>query len=170
MSSLTTNFSWLVPTNGDPANVAADEATFLAQIDASLGDAWTAYTPAWTSSATQPVIGDGARTGEYKRFGKWGVCRISVRVGTTTTIGTGFYSFALPAAWTLTTNQVFGAGAFYDSSTTTTYNCTVWNSGTSATTALALRSHNTATDVSATVPVVPASGDFFHLAFLGQLA
>lgn len=57
---------------------------------------WTAYTPAWTSSGTQPSIGNGAQLGRYMLHGK--TCHVSIRIaaGSTTVVGTGTYLFGLP--------------------------------------------------------------------------
>lgn len=61
--------------------------------------AWTAYTPAWTGSVTNPVIGNGTITGAYLQMGKtivgfWA----KVVAGSTTTYGSGAYSLSLPVA------------------------------------------------------------------------
>ncbi|MFI9153776.1 hypothetical protein [Streptomyces sp. NPDC053367] len=58
--------------------------------------AWNAYTPVWTADTTAPSIGNGTLTGKYAVVGK--VCHFSTLVafGTTTTYGSGNYSFSLP--------------------------------------------------------------------------
>jgi hypothetical protein len=58
--------------------------------------AWTTYTPTWTSSGTQPAIGNGDLFGFYKQRGKVINARISLVAGSTSTFGTGVYFFALP--------------------------------------------------------------------------
>lgn len=55
-----------------------------------------AYTPAWTSSGTAPAIGNGTITGNYSRVGNSVTATIKLTAGSTTTFGTGNYSFALP--------------------------------------------------------------------------
>lgn len=62
-----------------------------------LGDAWTAYTPAWTANTTNPVIGNGTITGRYRAVGKHITFRINIVAGSTTTWGTGAYRFSYPA-------------------------------------------------------------------------
>lgn len=88
----------------EPPLFAAGAALTAAQMNAyvrdnfkALGDAWTAYTPTWASSATQPVLGNGTLTGAYMRVGKLLAFRIALTMGSTTTYGTGTYQFTLPA-------------------------------------------------------------------------
>jgi hypothetical protein len=57
---------------------------------------WVAYTPAWSSSGTQPAIGNGTITGRYALTGGTVDFVVKVTMGSTTTYGTGNYSFSLP--------------------------------------------------------------------------
>ena len=59
-------------------------------------NAWVSYTPTWTGASTNPVIGNGTLAGYYKQVGKTVYCRIEVVMGSTTTYGSGAYSWALP--------------------------------------------------------------------------
>mgnify|MGYP001571216159 CR=1 FL=1 len=63
----------------------------------TLFGAWTSYTPAWTSSGTAPAIGNGTIAGRYMKIGRTVLCHINVIFGSTSTYGTGNYSFSLPA-------------------------------------------------------------------------
>jgi hypothetical protein len=58
--------------------------------------AWNTYTPAWTAVTTAPAIGNGTLTGKYAVVGK--VCHFTALVtfGSTTTFGSGAYTFSLP--------------------------------------------------------------------------
>ena len=58
----------------------------------------TAYTPTWTSSGTAPAIGNGTLRGHYSRTGSAIVATIEMIAGSTTTFGTGTWSFSLPRA------------------------------------------------------------------------
>ena len=58
----------------------------------------TAYTPAWTSTGTAPVLSNGTLTGRYKLVGKMCDATIKLTAGTTTTYGTGNWMFSLPFA------------------------------------------------------------------------
>ena len=63
----------------------------------ALGGAWTTYTPAWTSSGTQPAVGNGTASGRYIVVGKFAVVEAGVRFGSTSTYGTGAYFLSVPA-------------------------------------------------------------------------
>ena len=64
----------------------------------SVGAASETYTPAWTASTTNPVIGNGSISGIYQRINKLIVGQIFIVCGSTTTYGTGFYRFSVPFA------------------------------------------------------------------------
>lgn len=61
---------------------------------------WTNYTPAWTSTGTAPAIGNGVITARYMQPPNSKLVHVSVRItfGSTSTFGTGAYSFSLPVA------------------------------------------------------------------------
>lgn len=63
----------------------------------ALGDPWTSFTPTWTSSGTAPALGNGVLTGAWMNTGKLVIARIFLTMGSTTTYGTGNYTFAMPA-------------------------------------------------------------------------
>ncbi len=60
---------------------------------------WIAYTPAWTSSGTQPVLNNGTLSGRwrYVAFNQIEV-EVYLKIGSNTTIGTGEYLFTFPMA------------------------------------------------------------------------
>ncbi len=168
MSGTTTNFAWSYPTGGDVANVASDEQTTFTAIDGTLGNAWTAYTPSWTSLGTAPVLGNGTLAGRFKKFGKWGMFRLTLTAGTTTTFGTLAYRFSLPAGWALfDLTTIDGIGSVYDLSATTAFNGTVWPIST---TTVELRTHSAASAVTNAVPVTLATGDIIQMLATVELA
>ncbi len=57
---------------------------------------WTAYTPTWTSSGTAPVLVNGTIQGRYCQMGKLVIAEGRMNAGTSTTYGTGTYSWSLP--------------------------------------------------------------------------
>lgn len=61
-----------------------------------IPDDWTAYTPVWSSSGTAPALGNGTLTGAYMQVGDLVFIKIVLRMGSTTTFGTGVYRFSLP--------------------------------------------------------------------------
>ena len=60
--------------------------------------AWTSYTPAWTGAGSNPSLGDGTIQAAYKRIGSTVHFRIWVTCGSTTTYGSGAWSFAPTSA------------------------------------------------------------------------
>jgi hypothetical protein len=64
----------------------------------ALYASWTSYTPTWTGATTNPTIGNGTLDGAYTRFGdgKTVCVRIRLVIGSTTTLGSGLWAFALP--------------------------------------------------------------------------
>lgn len=71
---------------------------------ASWGD-WLKFTPSWTSSGTNPAIGNGAIRGRYRRRGSEGQVRWHVKIGTTTTFGTAEWRLSLPDGWTVSASD-----------------------------------------------------------------
>ena len=61
--------------------------------------AWTPYAPDWTSSGTDPAIGNGTISASYRRIGTLGFYRGVIKMGTTTTYGTGSWEVSLPDGW-----------------------------------------------------------------------
>lgn len=61
-------------------------------------DPWTDYSPslAWTSSGTAPVLGNAVVVARYIQTGKLTIYTFRITFGTTSTYGTGTYSFSLP--------------------------------------------------------------------------
>lgn len=68
-----------------------------------------AYTPVWTAASVNPAIGDGTIAGWYSRQGNIITATIAVSMGSTTTFGTGEYSFSLPVATTVTGRNFTGS-------------------------------------------------------------
>lgn len=62
------------------------------------GSAWGTYTPAWSTPNTQPVLGNGTRSGRYIQIGKLVWFRAQVTGGSTTTYGTGPMQLSLPVS------------------------------------------------------------------------
>jgi hypothetical protein len=59
---------------------------------------WADYTPAWTSTGSQPTIGNGTLAGRWIKIGTHVTFRASLLAGSTTTFGTGIYTLSLPTA------------------------------------------------------------------------
>lgn len=54
------------------------------------------YTPTWTALTADPAIGDGTISGRYLLQGKWCEATGVIRMGVTTTYGTGLWRIGLP--------------------------------------------------------------------------
>ncbi|MEU5716550.1 hypothetical protein AB0G71_12295 [Streptomyces sp. NPDC020403] len=61
----------------------------------SMFGAWTPYTPTWTA-ASNPSIGNGTLTGQYIKIGRTCHVVLKLTTGSTTTYGSGGYSFGVP--------------------------------------------------------------------------
>lgn len=93
---------------GTQAGMVLDAASTIGGVSgtslAADRTAWTAYTPSWTASGSNPAIGNGSITGQYKVIGKTLYLRITMQTGTTTTFGSGTYRVSLPGGVALQTS------------------------------------------------------------------
>jgi len=64
--------------------------------DSDITSAWTSYTPVWTAATTNPNIGNGTITGNYKVVGKICFVRGNLVIGSTSAFGTGEWYVSLP--------------------------------------------------------------------------
>lgn len=130
---------------------------------AGLTDPWTTYVPAWTAVTTNPVVGNGNITGASFRAGKTGVYNISLDLGSTTTIGSGNYSFSLPPGWTSAASSVnrIGGSCLMRDNSGATHNFGGVYLGTSGTTvSVRLNAGNV---LSNAAPWTWATSDFIYL-------
>ena len=91
--------------DGTLFDAGAIKPVHLASGQSSSTWAWQSYTPAWTGGS--PSIGNGTLSGYYSRKGKSVFCRILMAAGSTTTFGSGGWSFSLP----FTATALAGASA-----------------------------------------------------------
>lgn len=75
---------------------------------------YAAYTTTWAASGAAPAIGNGTLVGRYAQIGKHVHFTIQLTAGTTTTFGTGAYSFSLPATPAGPSVTVVGAAFAFD--------------------------------------------------------
>lgn len=85
--------TWVV---GETVTAALMNQEIRDQVNSILA-AWTSYTPTWTSSGTAPALGNGTLVGRHMKIGRTVHYQINLVMGSTTTYGTGNYSFDLPA-------------------------------------------------------------------------
>lgn len=125
----------------------------------ALGDAWASYSPAWTASTTNPVIGNGTLNGFYREIGKTIDYRIELTVGSTTTFGSGSYRMSLPtAARAAITSlaQPMGNAGLGDTSASARY----LRTAVYLTTTTVFLADEAGTAWTPTVPFTLANGDF----------
>lgn len=108
------------PASTDHDRIWEHFQTVALDVDALLVAApgtWTNYTPTWSSSGTAPAIGNGTLSGRYVQApnGKTVHAVVKLLAGTTTTFGTGGYTFSLPVAAATNLDRV-GAAYLNDAS------------------------------------------------------
>lgn len=112
-NSGTGSYNWSVPATSIVINHPIFETRPLA------------YTPAWTSSGTQPAIGNGTLVGTYILVQRKVDLYMSWVAGSTTTFGTGTYAFSHPLS---ISQQLFDDALALDASAGVNYNgVTFWN-------------------------------------------
>jgi hypothetical protein len=57
---------------------------------------WISYQPVWSSTGTPPTLGNGTLTGKFKLVGDSQEVHFELNGGTTTSAGTGGYTFTVP--------------------------------------------------------------------------
>lgn len=126
-----------------------------------LYSSWTAYTPTWTAATTNPVLGNGTLVGAYSRANtsKTIYMRLRLVAGTTTTFGSGAWSFTLPPGSSLSALQSLG-GHLLDNSTLNRWAATTYLTTTNGVERIAV---NGSVGVSGTVPFTWASADQLYL-------
>lgn len=67
---------------------------------------WISYTPTWSSTGTQPAIGNGTLNGKWRRVGDSVQAQIFLTAGTTTSYGTGNYQFSFPSGLSIDSTKV----------------------------------------------------------------
>lgn len=86
--------TWVV---GETVTAALMNTEIRDQFSSFFG-AWTNYTPTWTAATTNPTLGNGTLIGRYMKVGLTCTAQINLVMGSTTTYGSGNYSWALPFA------------------------------------------------------------------------
>lgn len=89
----TTPRTWVV---GEVVTAALLNQEIRDQFNSFFG-AWSSYTPTWTAATTNPVLNNGVLVGRYMKIGRTIQYHINLIPGSTTTFGSGGYSFDLPA-------------------------------------------------------------------------
>ncbi|MFF2773343.1 hypothetical protein ACFVU3_00400 [Streptomyces sp. NPDC058052] len=128
--------------------------------------AWTPYTPTWTGSTGNPVLGNGTIYGRSKSVGKKVTAVIELVMGTTTTFGSGYWQLSLPST---AANPAGTSGQFAYLGVARAHSATTWYTGVAAITkngaTLKIHEDSAAAEWSATRPHawVGASTNYLHV-------
>lgn len=150
--------------NTTPRTFVAGEVETAAIFNTEVRDAftgiqaaWVAYTPTWASTGTAVALGNGTITGRWLRVGKtMHACEMILTLGSTSTVGTGSYTFSLPTILLNGTNGLAaGTSGWNDVSATTTFSRIALRVTTTTVKAVDV----TGVGAGSTVPMVPAVGD-----------
>lgn len=104
---------------------AGDEPT-ADQLNDIAEPGWTSYTPTWTANTGTPAIGNGTLSGRYRRTGGSNqiLFEFVLTAGTTTTFGTSFWLFTVPAvASTDSVSMSTGTARLLDAGTVSKNGC-----------------------------------------------
>jgi hypothetical protein len=124
--------------------------------------AWTSYTPVWTAASSNPVIGNGTITGQYKLIGKTCFVRGNIAMGSSTTFGSGEWYVSMPFTASNADSILMTANLLDNG--TAWYNATIngARAGFNYKTAIQYQAvGGTANDVNATQPFTWANSDRF---------
>lgn len=104
------------PDGADIPNGPLQLQNLAEDVEDTLGDgltAWLSYTPAWTGSTGNPGVGNATRTGRYCKLGRIVHFTAKILIGSTTTVGSGFYSISLPPGLPVSTVGTCLCMAYY---------------------------------------------------------
>ena len=134
----------------------------------TIGAAWETWTPAWTSSGTQPALNNGTISGRYTRINKLVVAQGILSVGSTTTFGTGGYFISIPVTAQNTNGYAAGFAVLLDASAGfTRYSGVAW---LASTTTLEINVSDGVGQWQPTVPITLANGDQVRFAAVYEAA
>ena len=105
-----------IPTFTALATLTAAKLNDIRDALNAVGGSWTTYIPAWDAATSSPTLNNGVITGAYRQLGKTVDYRISLVIGSTTALGTGYYTFTLPVSTggSLPQHHPVGTATAYD--------------------------------------------------------
>jgi hypothetical protein len=148
-----------------PVNNSGNTTTYKVTREVLLGSQipWTSYTPVWTASSLNPVIGNGTITGSYAVIGKTCFVRGNVAMGSTTTFGSGEWYISMPIP-AINADAILLTATLLDNGSAW-YNATMVGGRAGFDTKAPLQyvniSNGTASDVNSTQPFTWANTDRF---------
>lgn len=104
--------------NTTPATYTSGQTLTAAIMNAQVRDAisglqaaWSDTATTWTAATTNPTLGNGVLTNRVNRTGKSIAVNLTLVFGSTTTIGSGAYTFTLPVASVFSTTTYVNLGS-----------------------------------------------------------
>ena len=134
----------------------------------TIGAAWENWTPVWTASTTNPVIGNGSIAGSYTRINKLVVAEGYILMGSTTTYGSGTYRLSIPFGTAVSATGSVGYATLFDASAG--YIAYTGLATQASTSTVEFRIGNGLGQFTPTVPITLASGDQFRFTLIYQAA
>lgn len=132
-------------------------------------DTWTTWSPVCSATGGGFAIGNGSISGVYWQAGKQFYGLITMTIGSTTTLGSGFWNFTMPPGITLASGMFWeqlGGVSIRDLSAGTTYGLGCMSASATALTGAT----GTGTRLGPAVPFAFASGDQISASLEGQTA
>lgn len=122
----------------------------------NVGAVWSDYTPSWTAPTTAPALANGELLGRYIKIGRLVHLNIHLTAGSSTTFGSGAWSFSVP--FTSSPHGMTYTGSVYmiDSGTTNSIGVAVLNNDSDT---LSIYLNSNANAVKSDNPWTWASGD-----------
>ncbi len=164
------------PALTDGPNGPSQMQALAAAVDALLTgieSAWTAYSPTWSAAGSAPAIGNGILAGRYRQVGKLIIAQWYLNPGSTTTFGSGVYTFALPLS-TSASQQGNAVGSIFAANAGNYYTSGVVYAAASASTAVPFLPGSTTSSalsqVSPTVPWTIKANDIFNCTLIYEAA
>jgi hypothetical protein len=158
----------------NPFPFTAGQVLTAAQMN-GIGEPNISFTPTWSSTGTQPVLGNGSLTGKYQRVNKLVFVQMQLVLGSTTTIGTGDYRFTFPFAANVSYGfgSINSTGFMFDVSTSNGYNFVgSYSGGSTSVFRIVAFQNSTQTfgQFGAAYPIVPANGDEISISYVYEAA
>ena len=123
----------------------------------------TSYSPVWSATTTAPT--NYTSTGWYWTAGKLLFFHAQFTPGASFTVGSGNYTFSLPAAMSssLGLEDSIGTGLLRDTSGAARYRLLLMPTASGASTVYAMQGGSTISPCTQAAPVAPANGDQFSI-------
>lgn len=160
--------------NTTPATWVSGTVVTAAQLNTEIRDAltgiqaaWSAWTPTWTATTTNPTLGNGTLVGRWTRFGKYMTSAFVLTFGSTTTVGSGNYIFSIPATALAGLHGALGSQAELFDTSATAYNYYAVSPQTTTTIALRATGGGLATSAA---PYPWAAGDIINAQWTQEAA